>query len=82
MLFENLFTIENVNDIPDDKTFDDYLNPDSVTRICGCKIEPLLALSKGPERFQFVRNGYFIRDSKYANTFNRIVTLKDNFKNK
>lgn len=82
MLFENLFTIENVNDIPEGKTFDDYINPDSETRISGCKIEPSLASSKVSERFQFVRTGYFIRDSKYANTFNRIVTLKDNFKNK
>lgn len=82
MLFDHLFTIENVNDIPEDETFDDYLNPNSVNHLKGCKIEQCLADSKSGERFQFVRNGYFIRDSKYKNTFNRIVSLKDNLKNK
>lgn len=82
MLFDHLFTIENVNDIPEDAVYDDYLNPGSATRLEGCKIERSLADSDSKERYQFVRNGYFIRDSKYKNTFNRIVSLKDNYKNK
>ena len=46
----------------------------------GCKLE--LALdSAGPgDRFQFVRMGYFCKDSRHENTFNRVVTLKDSFK--
>ncbi len=76
-LFEHLFTIENVADIPEDKTYGDYLNTDSVVHYENCKIEPSLAEAKPGDRFQFVRVGYFVKDTKYENTFNRIVGLKD-----
>jgi hypothetical protein len=39
-----------------------------------------LAGAKPGDRFQFVRMGYFCKDSHNAHTFNRIVTLKDSFK--
>ncbi len=78
-LYDKLFTIENTGDIPEDKTYDDYLNTDSVKTLTGCKLEKALADSKSGDRFQFVRSGYFIRDTKNPNTFNRIVTLKDSF---
>lgn len=77
MLYDHLFTIPNVFDIPEDKTYSDYLNPDSLTKLTSCKLEPSLADAKPGERFQFVRNGYFCKDSHNANTFNRIETLKD-----
>ena len=32
------------------------------------------------EKFQFVRVGYFCKDSKNADTFNRVVGLRDGFK--
>ena len=79
MLYDFLFDIENVSDIPEGKTFDDYLNRDSVTKIEGCKIEPVLANANPSERFQFVRTGYFVKDTKHENVFNRIVGLKDSF---
>jgi len=82
MLYNKLFTIENVNDIPEDKTYDDYLNRESAIKISGAKIEPALAEAKEGERFQFVRNGYFIADTKNPGTFNRIVTLKDSYPKK
>ncbi len=78
-LYDFLLDIENTADIPEGKTFDDYLNRNSVTTITGCKIEPSLASSKPSERFQFVRCGYFVKDTKNENTFNRIVGLKDSF---
>ncbi len=77
MLYDHLFTIPNVFDIPEDKTYSDYLNPDSLTKLTNCKLEPSLADAKPGERFQFVRNGYFCKDSRNPNTFNRIETLKD-----
>ena len=79
MLYDRLFTIENVNAIPEDKTYNDYLNPNSLTVVKGAKVEPSLAECEAGEKFQFVRNGYFCRDSKNLNTFNRIVGLKDSF---
>ncbi len=78
-LYEQLFTIRNVGDIPEDKTYSDYLNPDSAKTLTGCKAEKAL---EGCEdtRFQFVRTGYFVKDSKNPGVYNRIVSLKDSFK--
>ena len=82
-LYDFLFNIENVADIPEGKTFDDYLNRDSVTTIVNAKLEPSLKDAAPGERFQFVRCGYFVKDTKHENVFNRIVGLKDSFpKNK
>nr|MBQ4320250.1 glutamine--tRNA ligase [Clostridia bacterium] len=80
MLYDRLFNIENTGDIPEDKTYDDYLNTASVKKLTGCKLEPSLRDAEVGEKFQFVRNGYFCRDSKNTGAFNRIVTLKDSFK--
>lgn len=80
MLYENLFTLENVNDVPEGANYLDYLNPDSVKALEGCKLEASMAVAKPGERFQFVRMGYFCADSRHPGTFNRIVTLKDSFK--
>ena len=82
MLYDKLFTIENVNDIPEDKTYNDYLNPNSLTVCEGAKVEPALAQAAPSDKFQFVRNGYFCKDTKHENTFNRIVGLKDSFAKK
>ena len=79
MLYDFLFDIENTSDIPEDKTYDDYLNKASVTKIEGAKVEPALEEASAGERFQFVRTGYFVKDTKHENTFNRIVGLKDSF---
>ena len=78
-LYDFLFEIENTGDIPEGKTFDDYLNTNSVTTYEGAKIETSLAEAGSGERFQFVRTGYFVKDTKHENTFNRIVGLKDSF---
>ncbi len=80
--YEKLFTIENVGDIPEDKTYDDYLNRDSAIKHTGCKLEPSVFDEPDGTRFQFVRLGYYIKDSKYENTYNRIVGLKDSFPKK
>lgn len=76
-IYNNLFTVENTNAIPEDKTFDDYLNPDSAEKKLGCKLEKCLENAKAGDKFQFVRLGYFCKDSKHENVFNRIVELKD-----
>ncbi len=82
MLYDNLFTIENTNDIPEDKTYNDYLNPNSLVKVEHCKIEASLLDAKAGDKFQFVRDGYYCKDSKYENTFNRVVGLKDSFPKK
>ena len=82
MLYDHLFTLENVDDIPEGKTYNDYLNPESAIKLEGCMIEPALDEAEAGDRFQFVRNGYYVKDTKNANTFNRIVGLKDSFPKK
>ena len=78
-LFDYLFTIENVSDIPEGKGYGDYLNTESVSTVSGAYLEPTLKDAAPGERFQFVRIGYFVKDTKYDSTFNRIVGLKDSF---
>lgn len=79
MLYDHLFTIENVAEIPEGKGYGDYLNLDSVKKIEHAKAEASLADAKPGDKFQFVRTGYFVKDTKYENTFNRIVGLKDSY---
>lgn len=81
-LYDKLFTIPNLNDMPEGTEYNDFLNPDSVIKLTGCKVERSLTDANPGERFQFVRTGYFVKDTKYPNTFNRIVTLKDSFSKK
>ena len=79
-LYDKLFTEANMNAIPDAADYKDYLNPDSVQVLAGCKLEESLAGAKPGDRFQFVRTGFFTPDSKNPGVYNRIVTLKDGFK--
>ncbi len=80
IMYDRLFTEENMNDLPEGKSYVDFLNPESAVRIENAKVEPALAEAKPGEKFQFVRIGYFSKDTKNDNTFNRVVSLKDSYK--
>lgn len=80
VMYDRLFTEENMNDLPEGKSYVDFLNPESAVRIENAKVEPALAEAKPGEKFQFVRIGYFSKDTKNDNTFNRVVSLKDSYK--
>jgi len=62
------------------------LNPNSLTVLKNCYVEPALKDAKPLDSFQFVRNGYFNVDSKDSTddhlVFNRIVSLKSSYKPK
>lgn len=79
-LYDNLFTVPN----PDEGNFLDYLNPDSLKVLTGCKVERALGEAQPGESYQFLRQGYFCVDSKDSKpgalVFNRSVKLKDSFK--
>ena len=77
-LYSDLFTLENTNDVPEGTDYLDHLNPESLKKLTGCKLEPSIADVPAGTRMQFVRMGYFIKDEE-AGRFNRIVTLKDSF---
>ena len=70
-----------MNDVPSDE-YDKYLNPNSAVTYKNCKLEPSIAEDADGVHYQFVRLGYFIRDTKKPNTYNRIVSLKDSYKAK
>ena len=60
------------------------LNPNSLTILKNCYVEPCLKDAKAYDSFQFVRNGFFCVDAKDSKpdalVFNRIVSLKSSFK--
>lgn len=64
----------------------DYINPDSVTHLKDCLLEPLADRPQPGDRYQFLRHGYFCTDSRLSTdakpVFNRIVPLKDTWKGK
>ena len=83
-LYDNLFTVPD----PDaqEGSFTDYINPDSLKVLTGCKAEMALAAAAPSQSFQFMRTGYFCADSKDSApgrpVFNRSVSLKDGFRRK
>ena len=62
------------------------VNPNSLTILENCYVEPALAEAKPMDSFQFVRQGYFCVDSKDSTedhlVFNRIVSLKSSYRPK
>ncbi|MNJ48739.1 Glutamine--tRNA ligase [compost metagenome] len=66
----------------EEKTFMDFLNPDSLKIVHGF-VEPGMKDVQPQDKFQFFRHGYFNVDSKYSKpghpVFNLIVSLKSSF---
>ena len=60
------------------------LNPNSLTVLDNCILEPALMDAKAYDSYQFVRQGFFCADCKDSTpghpVFNRIVSLKSSFK--
>lgn len=81
-LYDKLFTIENVADIPEDEDWKSYLNPQSEVILADAKLEPSLQGHPAGFTCQFERLGYFCvdKDSKADQlVFNRTSTLKDDW---
>ena len=64
-----------------DGDYMDRVNPNSLT-VLGGKAEKFLASAKPGDRFQFLRQGYFIKRNVEGEEYNSIVGLKDSFKAK
>lgn len=83
-LYEKLFTIPDPDNVEADKTFIDYLNPNSLITTTAYG-EPALNNYLTPAHYQFERLGYFVTDPD-SNTehivFNLITKLKDSFAKK
>lgn len=80
-MYDRLLTVESLNDIPEDKDFMSYLNPESL-KIQTAFAEPALAAAQVGEKFQFMRKGYFCTDPDSNSdkmVFNLTVSLKDSW---
>jgi methionine--tRNA ligase beta chain len=80
-LYDRLFSVESPGADPD-KNFLDELNPESMTKLEGCRMEAYLATGAATPgtRFQFERLGYFSVDPDSGPeelVWNRIVGLRD-----
>ncbi|MDR0586554.1 MAG: glutamine--tRNA ligase/YqeY domain fusion protein [Treponema sp.] len=82
-IYDYLFNVEKPMAPKPDGTpgnFLDNLNPASLETITDARGEPCLASTRGGDRFQFERLGYFVRDPDSVNgkpVFNKTVGLRD-----
>jgi glutaminyl-tRNA synthetase len=79
-LYERLFTVEDPEAGADGADYLSLLNPDSLERVSGAKLERSLASATPGARYQFERQGYFCVDPDSrpgALVFNRTVSLRD-----
>ena len=78
-LYDHLFSVPK----PEEGDFKDYLNPNSLVTLEGCKLEPGMADAEAGTPYQFERIGYFCLDgedsSAGAPVFNRTVALRDSW---
>ena len=82
-LYHHLFSALDPSDEKDGKDFTDHLNPDSLTTLTECRVEPGLAGAEPGSSYQFLRLGYFCVDSVDSTpnklVFNRTVSLRDSW---
>jgi len=80
-LSDRLFTVPEPDSNKEEKEFSEFLNPESLTVLKDCYLEPSLAEAKPGVNYQFERLGYFIFDPVSSSdrnpVFNRTLTLRD-----
>ena len=79
-LYDRLFMSENP-EADKEVDFKENINPDSLTILQNCQVEPSFKEATPAIKYQFERTGFFCLDSKDSQpeklVFNRIVTLRD-----
>ncbi|MDO8588975.1 MAG: glutamine--tRNA ligase/YqeY domain fusion protein [Armatimonadota bacterium] len=78
-LYDHLFLKPDPDDVEEDQTWFDNLNPNSL-QVTECMVEPSVLGAKPGTRYQFERQGYFCVDPDSTPdklVFNRTVTLRD-----
>jgi glutaminyl-tRNA synthetase len=81
-MYDRLFTVENAKKVDEDKTYLDYVNPESLNVLTNCKVEPSLINVVSGEQFQFERKGFFCADidtKPGTPVFNLTVSLRDSW---
>jgi glutaminyl-tRNA synthetase len=80
--YDRLFTLADMSQVPEDKDYKDFLNPDSLIVAKGYA-EPALLDDQSGLAVQFERVGYYIKDKDSTPehpVFNKTVALKDSYK--
>ena len=80
--YDRLFTLADMSQVPEDKDYKDFLNPESLVVVKGYA-EPALLEDESGLAVQFERVGYYVKDADSTPehpVFNRTVTLKDSYK--
>ncbi|MCB9516620.1 MAG: glutamine--tRNA ligase/YqeY domain fusion protein [Candidatus Latescibacteria bacterium] len=78
-LYDPLFTVEDPGAAEDMAS---VINPESLTVLEGCKLEPSLGAVAVGDTWQFLRHGYFCADQDSTSghpVFNRAVSLRDSW---
>ncbi len=83
-LFDRLFTVPEPDSSKSEQPFTDFLNPESLTVLKDCQLEPSLSNLPAGQACQFERTGYFCPDAKESSSdhlvFNRTIALRDSCK--
>lgn len=81
-IYDKLFTLADMSQVPEDKDYKDFLNPQSLVLGKGYA-EPALLEDKSGIAVQFERDAYYFKDPDSTPehpVFNRTATLKDSYK--
>ncbi len=80
--YDRLFTLADMSQVPEDKDYKDFLNPESLIVAKGYA-EPALLEDQSGLAVQFERIGYYFRDKDSTAEhviFNKTTALKDSYK--
>ena len=80
--YDRLFTLADMSQVPEDKDYKDFLNPESLVVTAGYA-EPALLDDASGIAVQFERTGYYILDQDSTPgkpVFNKTTALKDSYK--
>ena len=80
--YDRLFTLADMSQVPEDKDYKDFLNPESLVVGKGYA-EPALLEDASGIAVQFERTGYYVKDKDSTPehpVFNKTTALKDSYK--
>ena len=80
--YDRLFTLADMSQVPEDKDYKDFLNPDSLV-VSRAYAEPALLEDASGIAVQFERCGYYIKDKDSTAerpVFNKTASLKDSYR--
>jgi len=82
-LYDRLFTQEEPDAQKEGQDYRSLLNPDSMVKLEGCKLEASLGEASDQTRYQFERLGYFCADQQSNQdgkpVFHRTISLRDSW---